>query len=178
MQERGPVPALSRPRTRARGRTLLALGGTTAAVVVALDQLTKTWALAALDDGPTHLVWTLRLNLSFNSGAAFGLGKGLAPFFVAAGVVMVVLLVGLGRSAGTTGPAAVALGLVLGGAVGNLADRLFRDHGGAVVDFIDLQWWPVFNLADAAITCGAVGLVLTGARVADRGAGGPAEVAE
>ena len=143
---------------------MLALGGVTAAFVVAVDQVTKSWALRVLDDGPVDVVWTLRLNLSFNSGAAFGLGKGLAPFFVAAGVVMVVVLVAVGRAAGTTPPAAVALGLVLGGAVGNLADRLLRDHGGAVVDFIDLQWWPVFNVADAAITCGALALVLTGAR--------------
>ena len=132
--------------------------------VVALDQATKTWALRALADGPVHVVWTLRLNLSFNSGAAFGLGKGLAPFLVAAGVVTVVVLVGLGRTTGTTGAASVALGLVVGGAVGNLADRLFRDHRGAVVDFIDLQWWPVFNVADAAITCGALLLVLAGSR--------------
>ena len=124
------------------------------------DQVTKSWALSALDDGPRHIVWTLRLNLSFNSGAAFGLGKGLAPLLVVIGVVMVVALVGAGRSAGTSVTAVVALGLVLGGAVGNLADRLLRDHGGSVVDFIDLQWWPVFNVADAAITSGAVLLVL------------------
>lgn len=151
---------------------MLALGGATAAVVVAVDQVTKSWALRALDDGPVEVVWTLRLNLSFNSGAAFGLGKGLAPLIVAAGVVMVVVLVAVGRAAGTTAPAAVALGLVLGGAVGNLSDRLLRDHGGAVVDFIDLQWWPVFNVADAAITCGAVALVLASAR-RDAGPDGP-----
>ena len=61
-------------------------------------------------------------------------------------------------------PVAIALGLVLGGAFGNLADRLFREPGlfrGAVVDFIDLRWWPVFNLADSAITCGCILLVLT-----------------
>lgn len=145
----------------------LSLGAATAIAVVVLDQITKSWALRALDDGPRHVVWTLRLALSFNSGAAFGLGKGLAPLLVVVGVVMVVLLVGLGRSAGTTAPAVVALGLVLGGAVGNLADRVVRDHGGAVVDFIDLQWWPVFNLADAAISSGAVLLVLT-ASLSDR----------
>ena len=132
-----------------------------AVAVVVLDQVTKTWALGALGDGPRHVVWTLRLNLSFNSGAAFGIGQGLAPLLVVVGVVMVVALLGMGRSAGTTLPAMVAIGLVLGGAGGNLVDRLFRHHGGAVVDFIDLQWWPVFNVADAAITCGAVVLVLS-----------------
>ena len=164
VQERGPVPALSPlGRRRPSGGRLL-WGGATAVTVVALDQVTKSWALAALDDGPVHVVWTLRLNLSFNSGAAFGIGKGLAPVLVAAGVVLLVALLGTGRAAGTTHGGAVALGLVVGGAAGNLADRVFRDHGGAVVDFIDLQWWPVFNAADAAITCGAVLLVLIGAR--------------
>jgi signal peptidase II len=59
---------------------------------------------------------------------------------------------------------AIALGLVLGGALGNLADRLIRGHGGAVIDFIDFQWWPVFNVADMAITIGAVLLVIAGFR--------------
>ena len=154
LQERGPVPALSPARR-------LALGGSVAAVVVGLDQVTKTWALNALDEGPRHVVWTLRFNLSFNSGAAFGLGQGLAPLLVAVAVVLLVVLLGMGRTAGTTAPGLCALGLVIGGAAGNLADRLFRDHGGAVVDFIDLQWWPVFNVADTAITCGALLLVLT-----------------
>ena len=163
VQERGPVPALSPPRRRRPSGRLL-WGGATAVAVVALDQVTKSWALAALDDGPVHVVWTLRLDLSFNSGAAFGIGKGLAPLLVAAGVALLVVLLGTGRSTGTTSAGAVALGLVVGGAAGNLADRLFRDHGGAVVDFIDLQWWPVFNVADAAITCGAALLVLVGAR--------------
>ena len=138
----------------------LSLGAATAVAVVVLDQITKSWALRALEDGPRHVVWTLRFNLSFNSGAAFGLGKGLAPLLVVIGIVLVVALVGIGRSAGGSLPVSVALGLVLGGAVGNLADRLVRGHGGAVVDFIDLQWWPVFNVADAAITSGAVVLVL------------------
>ena len=144
-----------------------------AAVVVALDQLTKTMALDALADGPVHLFWTLRLKLSFNSGAAFGLGQGLAPLLVAAAVVILGGLALMSRRV-TTAPAAVALGAVVGGAVGNLADRLLRDHGGAVVDFIDFQWWPVFNLADAAITCGAVFLVIRSSRSEDAAEGAPA----
>lgn len=152
---------MSAPRLTGRGR--LGVGVATAVAVVAADQASKSWALRALDDGPVDVVWTLRLNLSFNSGAAFGIGRGLAPILVAAGIVMVLLLVGAGRGAAESAPAAAALGLLVGGATGNLTDRLLRDHGGAVVDFIDLQWWPVFNVADAAITCGAVLLVLTGA---------------
>ena len=163
MQERGPVPTLSPPRLRRPSRRLL-WGGATAATVVVIDQVSKSWALAALDDGPVHVVWTLRLDLSFNSGAAFGIGQGLAPLMVAAGVVVLTVLLGASRAAGTTPAATFALGLVTGGAAGNLVDRLFRDHGGAVVDFIDLQWWPVFNVADAAISCGAVLLVVLSTR--------------
>jgi signal peptidase II len=154
MQERGPVPAL-----RARR---LALAGVVTAAVVTADQLAKAWALRALDDGPIHLFWTLRLNLSFNSGAAFGVGRGLAPVLVPLGILLVLVLLGLGPSATTTRAGGIALGLVLGGALGNLGDRLFRDHGGSVVDFIDLQWWPIFNIADAAISCGVVLLLVTG----------------
>jgi len=145
-----------------------------AALVVIFDQLTKAWALRALEDGPVHLVWTLRLNLAFNSGAAFGLGRGLAPVLAPLAILLVLALLGFGRSAVTTRPGAVALGLVLGGALGNLTDRLFGDHGGAVVDFIDLQWWPVFNLADTAITSGVVVLLMSGWRGAGR-AGHPDE---
>ena len=153
LQERRPVPALSRRR--------LGLVGATAATVVAVDQLTKAWALRALADGPVHVVWTLRLHLSFNSGAAFGLGQGLAPLLVVLAIAVLFLLVVVGGRTAVRPAGAVALGLVIGGAVGNLADRLLAGHGGAVVDFIDLQWWPVFNVADAAISCGAVLLIVT-----------------
>ena len=135
-----------------------------ALAVTAADQLTKAWALRALDDGPVHVFGTLRLSLSFNTGAAFGLARGLVPLLIGLGILLVVALVGLGRSMTKTLAGTLALGLVLGGAFGNLGDRLFRHHGGAVVDFIDLQWWPVFNLADAAITCGVLLLVVTGWR--------------
>ena len=135
----------------------------TAAVVVAIDQLTKSLALSALADGPVHLIWTLRLDLSFNSGLAFSIGPNLTPLITFVAVMLVgVLLVAAHRVTST--PAALALGLVLGGALGNLTDRLVRGHGGAVVDFIDLQWWPVFNVADMAITIGAVLLVFTSFR--------------
>ncbi len=137
-------------------------------VVVTVDQLTKAWALRALDDGPVHLFWTLRLNLSFNSGAAFGLGKGLAPVLAPLGILLLLVLLGFARSAATTRAGAIGMGLVLGGALGNLGDRLFGGHGGSVVDFIDLQWWPVFNAADAAISCGVVLLLATGWRGTDR----------
>lgn len=143
-----------------------------AAVVAGVDQLTKWWALQALDDGPVHLVWTLRLRLAFNTGAAFSLGSGRGGLIALLAVAVVVAMVVASRSV-TNRLGAVALGVVLGGAVGNLVDRLFRSGpeggdvgflGGAVVDFVDLQWWPVFNLADAAIVVGAVLLALVSSR--------------
>jgi signal peptidase II len=136
-----------------------------AAVVVTLDQTTKWWALQALDGARTiDVVWTLRLRLVFNRGTAFGLGSRFGPLIAVLAVVVVAVLARAGNSLrGRT--ARMSLGLVLGGAVGNLIDRLVRDGsgflGGAVVDFIDLQWWPVFNVADMAITVGAVLLALT-----------------
>jgi signal peptidase II len=138
-------------------------------VVVVVDQLAKQWALSALDDGPIDLFWTLRLNLVFNRGMAFGQGEGLGPVIgVVAIAVIVVVLVSLRKGTGWWGT--VGVGLVVGGALGNLIDRLFRGDGwlrGPVVDFIDFQWFPVFNVADIAINVGA-GLLIVGAVVADR----------
>jgi signal peptidase II len=133
-----------------------------AAVVIVADQLTKLWAVHRLSRGAITLIGPIRLALTRNSGGAFGLGSGVVPMVVLAAIALVVVLVAVGRSVDRTA-IAVALGLVLGGALGNLADRLFRSPGfgrGSVVDFVDLRWWPVFNVADAAITCGCVVLVL------------------
>ena len=137
-------------------RRRLAILGVSAGVVGA-DQATKTWALHHAQD-PVHVVGTLRLSLEFNSGTAFGLGQNSTAIIVAAVVVLVVVLLGLGRRASRTAtwPAALAMGLLLGGALGNLTARLVRHHHGAVIDFIDPQWFPVFNLADAAVSVGVV----------------------
>jgi len=134
-----------------------------AAAVVVIDQVAKTWALDHTRE-PIHVIGTLQLALTFNSGAAFGLGQGVTPVLVGGAIVLVVVLLGLGRAASRTAtlPAVVAMGLLLGGACGNLADRLIRHQHGAVIDFIDLRWWPVFNVADACITVGALVLVLVG----------------
>jgi signal peptidase II len=148
----------------ARGRVLI---GLIAAAVVAGDQAAKTWALHHLADGRTiHLVWTLRLALTFNSGAAFGLGRGVTPLLVAGAIVLVTVLAGFGRWTNRAAPlsSVLAMGLLLGGATGNLVDRLARHHSGAVIDFIDLRWWPVFNVADACIVTGALVLALAGMR--------------
>lgn len=141
-----------------------------AAVVVAVDQLTKHWALNTLAGGRAiDLVGSLRLKLAFNRGMAFSQGAGLGPVIgVVALLVMVALLVSVGRSTSRIYP--LVVGLILGGAAGNLLDRLVRDPGwlrGAVVDFIDLQWWPVFNVADIGITIGGVLLLLSSLRRSD-----------
>lgn len=134
----------------------------TAATIVVADQLTKWWALRALDDNTIDLFWTLRLRLVFNTGAAFSLVQGLGPVLALGAVAIVVVLLWIGRVAPNRATA-IAFGLIAGGALGNLADRLFRSGegflGGAVVDFIDVQWWPVWNVADMAIVIGAAALV-------------------
>jgi len=158
MQERGTVPPLT---GAARRRRYVLVGGIGAGVVV-VDQLTKWWAVDRLKEGPITIIGPIRFALAHNTGAAFGLGRGLLPVVVLAALALVVVVVTVGRSIDRT-LVAVALGLVLGGAVGNLVDRLFRSPGlfrGAVVDFVDLRWWPVFNVADAALTIGCVVLVL------------------
>ena len=149
-----PAPTLQ--QSSARG-----IAAAIAVLVVLLDQITKSWALSVLADDPIELFWTLRLRLAFNTGAAFSLGTGFPWLFVVLGVIVLAVLGVLAFRTRLSRGATVALGLVAGGAVGNLADRIFRGHGGAVVDFIDLQWWPVFNLADAAICIGVVLILLT-----------------
>ena len=147
--------------------TALAVG----AVVVVIDQLTKRWALNRLGLGPCRaeadncidLVWTLRLNLVENPGAAFSTGENLGPLFGLIAAIMTVVLLNVARTrTDRWGP--LLLGLIAGGAVGNLVDRLTRAEdglaSGSVVDFIDLQWWPVFNVADSAVVVGVVALVI------------------
>lgn len=137
-----------------------ALVAVVATTVVLADQASKWWALRALGGGRSiEVAWTLRFRLIFNSGTAFGLGSRFAPLIAILAVAVVVVLLRVsGAVEGTW--TRLSLGLVLGGAIGNLLDRSLRAGGGvlggAVVDFIDLRWWPVFNLADSAITVGAV----------------------
>jgi signal peptidase II len=148
-------------RTR---RNALVVGG--ALAVVALDQLTKAWAMHDLADGPVDVVGPVRFALTRNTAGAFGLGGALVPFLALGALVLVVALVTRADVIARPG-LALAAGLVLGGALGNLVDRLVRSPGllrGAVVDFVDLRWWPVFNLADAAITCGCLLLLWSGWR--------------
>ena len=148
------------PATTERGpvRRRTGLVAAVAGAVVVLDIVTKQWAVSALGDGPVDLFGGVRLALTHNKAGAFGLGGVFVPFLAVGALVLVVVMVTTG-SATERATVALALGLVLGGAFGNVIDRLFRAPGhlaGAVVDFVDLGFWPVFNLADSAITCGCV----------------------
>ena len=165
-------------RPRAAGR-LTAPMGLVAAAVLVVDQITKSVAQRQLADGHSVRVVgsLLRLTLTYNSGMAFSRGTGLGPVIgVVALVVIVVLLASLRRESSRL--ARVALAAVIGGAVGNIADRLFRAGsgfmGGSVVDFLQRPHWPVFNVADTAVTLGGLTLVLGAWRSGrSRAAGGP-----
>jgi signal peptidase II len=158
-----PGPPPSRPRTR-----VLLLGGI-AALVLAADVLTKVAAVARLEGvGPVKLLGgAVYLVLVRNPGAAFSLATGYTWVLSLVAVAVVVVIVRIARRLRSTGWA-IALGLVLGGALGNLTDRIFREPGplqGHVVDVVSLfapdgSVWPVFNLADSSIVTGGVLLVL------------------
>ncbi len=141
-----------------------------AAVVIA-DQASKNWALNSLSGGRTiDLIWTLQFNLVFNSGMAFSQGQGLGRLIglLAIGVA-VWLWFGLRKA--TTRLSAIGTSLLIGGALGNVVDRMFRGEkwlAGAVVDFIDLQWFPVFNIADSAVTVGAAMLIFASVKASRR----------
>lgn len=141
-----------------------------AVVVVALDQAAKRWAVQTLSHRDIDLVGSLRLRLIFNDSAAFSIGGGRTTLIATLGLVVAAVLVRLGLKAERR-LWAVGLGVILGGALGNLVDRAARSGtgvlGGHVVDFIDLQWWPVFNVADIAVTLGAVTLALSAGREQD-----------
>jgi signal peptidase II len=151
-----------RPTSLVAGLVALALA------VVAVDQTTKAWALAALTEGErTPLLGDLLgLSLVFNPGAALSIATGMTwVLTLAAVVVSVVVLRVAGRLGSRTWT--VALGLLLGGAVGNLIDRLVREPGfarGEVIDFIAYADWFVGNVADIAIVVAAGLMILLGFR--------------
>lgn len=136
----------------------------TALGVVVLDQITKSLALDNLRDGSVDVIeGAVTLDLSFNSGGVFGLMRGFPGLFLFATIaVALAILVWVRQLEDTRW--LVPLGMILGGGLGNLSDRLFRDFDGKVVDFIDLHVWPVFNLADSAIVIGVLLVLLFGAR--------------
>ena len=136
--------------------------------VVVVDQATKTWAQSSLaGEPPVRLLgeW-LQLTYVRNSGAAFSIGGGLTVVFSLIALVVVAAIVRIAPRLGSRAWA-VALGGVLGGALGNLTDRLLRDPAplrGHVVDWIQVPHWPVFNIADSAIFCSAVLMVVLSLR--------------
>ena len=122
-----------------------------------MDQLTKVWAVAALSDGPIELIdGFLQLRLTRNPGAAFSSFTGGGPFLGAIAAVVAVAIAFLLPQIEERLDR-VALSLVMGGALGNFVDRIFRSDGfldGAVVDFIDFSFFPTFNVADSSISIG------------------------
>ena len=158
----GPAPApAAAPDPARRRRRLVAWTVGLAALVLVLDQLTKWWAESSLELGaePIPLVGSLLgLRLLYNPGAALSIATGMTWVLTIVVVAVVVVIVRMVGRIGSRGWA-VALGLLLGGAVGNLLDRIFRDPGfarGHVVDFIDYAGFFVGNVADIAIVAAAV----------------------
>lgn len=164
----GPGEAGAGPPRRALpGRLIWVVALAVAGVVVVLDQATKLLAEWHLADGPIDL-GLVDLTLVRNPNAAFGI-PGFTGMFLIVTVVVVALVARMLVTADRLS-LAFAYGLVTGGALGNALDRALRDPGfpdGAVVDFINLGWFPVFNVADSAISVGAV-LVIALLLLSDR----------
>lgn len=155
-----PPPAAPTP-TRPRRTAVLAI---VAVLVLALDITTKVAVVAELEGRRVLelLGGQLLIRVSRNPGAAFSFAEGATVLFTAVAIAVVVVIVRVSRRL-HSGGWALSLGLLLGGATGNLLDRLLRAPGvgrGAVVDFIDFQVWPSFNVADSAIVIGGLLAVL------------------
>jgi signal peptidase II len=142
----------------------LTRAGVVALVVLVLDQVTKTWALRSLEEGVSrHVFSTLYFTLHYNYGMAFSQGTGIGRF-IGLGAVILALLLVYGLRKQKSAFAVFCTALVVGGALGNIGDRLFRAEdgllSGAVIDFIDVKFWPIFNIADSAVVVGAILLVI------------------
>lgn len=169
----GPTPDTAEPASAAPGYfkagpvVMLVI----AAVAVIADQATKILAVFALEPGrPVELIGeTVRLVLIRNPGAAFSMGTELTAVLSVVALVVVVGLLWFSRRVHSRWWA-WGLGLVLGGAAGNLVDRLLRDPGvlrGHVVDFMSVGWWPVFNVADSCLVAGVIVIAVAVARNID-----------
>ena len=162
-------PEGTAPPARRRLPLLVAI----AVFVVAVDLATKIAIVATMVDGeriPLLFGDTVSLVLVRNPGAAFSFATGMTWLLTLVAVAVVIGIARYARRMRSRGWA-IALGLVLGGALGNLVDRFFRGPGplqGHVVDFVSVGWWPVFNAADSAICLGGallVGLALWGIEI-------------
>ena len=160
------VPPETRPRLLKFVNTIQVRLGITALVVVVLDQISKGLAVAHLESGRDISLIGSLLKLSFarNSGAAFSVGTSATLLFTALAVAACVGIIWFSKRI-TSVAWAVVFGAILGGALGNLLDRIFRapqKMQGHVVDFIELPNYPIFNLADSAIFCATIaGIILT-----------------
>ncbi|MGW0612181.1 signal peptidase II [Streptomyces sp. NPDC002788] len=147
-----------------RGRRRIAVLFAVASVAYALDLISKMIVVAKLEHHPPIEIigdW-LKFEAIRNAGAAFGFGEAFTVIFTMIAAAVIVVIARLARKLYSL-PWAIALGLLLGGALGNLTDRIFRAPGvfeGAVVDFIAPKHFAVFNLADSAIVCGGILIVL------------------
>ncbi|MDI3269259.1 MAG: signal peptidase II [Bacillota bacterium] len=147
----------------------IALAVLTGMAAFVLDYASKRWIEAALPLHDSIPIWPGIFDITHtqNTGAAFGILQGHGSFLVWVTVAVVILTLGFSRGLLALGPAAqVGLGLVLGGAVGNLWDRL---HRGSVTDFLHIHYWPVFNLADTFVVVGGALLLLSLSRSQPRG---------
>jgi lipoprotein signal peptidase len=152
-----------RPPTQASTRRIVLLGAVAVFVIVA-DLLSKLAVVAHMTMYETHDVvgGLLKITYTRNPGAAFSVGEGMTAVFGLVAIAVAVAIIRTARSLRSL-TWAITLGLLLGGALGNLGDRVFRSPGflrGHVVDWIEVPHWPVFNLADSAIVCGGVIAVL------------------
>ncbi|WP_018545613.1 signal peptidase II [Streptomyces sp. LaPpAH-108] len=157
-------------RRTGRGRRIAVLFAV-AVFAYALDLVSKLLVVAKLEHhAPIQLIGDLlELHAIRNPGAAFGFGAAFTIIFTVIAAVVIAVIIRLARKLYST-PWAIALGLLLGGALGNLTDRIFRAPGifeGEVVDFIAPKGFAVFNLADSAIVCGGILIVLLSFRGLD-----------
>lgn len=130
-----------------------------ASLVIIVDQVTKTLAESHLATHSVKLIGPLSLELVYNSGVAFSIGSGSTAVVTIVELAVLVAVVAYVRKI-KSGVTALGFGLVIGGALGNIADRLFRHNNGAVIDFIHTGFWPTFNLADSAVVIGIVVIIM------------------
>lgn len=160
------------PEAAGRGRRRIGVLLGVAALVYALDLVTKLIVVSELepDNRSVEVVGDLlRFQVVRNAGAAFGIGESMTVIFTLIAVIVIGVIARLARKLYSL-PWAIALGLLLGGPLGNLTDRLFRSPGffeGHVVDFIAPEHFAVFNLADSAIVCGGILIVVLSFRGLD-----------
>ena len=149
---------------QSKGRTALNFRfrkylASTALIVFLVDYATKAWALSSLDSTSRPFIGKLlQFKLAKNSGAAFSLASSGTIFLSGFAIAMIFVILYFGTKVFSK-PWAIAMGLALGGVLGNLSDRIFRPPyrlQGEVIDFLELPHWPIFNIADCAVVSAAI----------------------